>query len=66
MWVTVNGEEITIKGLLSLSDLLKQLGYQEKSVAVARNEEHVPRHRFDETCLIDVDSFEILSPMQGG
>ena len=66
MNITVNGKaEITQEGI-SVSDLLTSLGYNNGFVAVAINQDCVPRSQFSETTLKGADDIEILAPMSGG
>jgi len=46
--------------------LLNELGYQQQHVAIALNEDFVPRSEYENTRLSDNDRIEIVAPMQGG
>jgi sulfur carrier protein len=66
MQVLVNGQEREVNAVQTVEDLLKQLGYQRNSVAVAIDGEFLPRRLFTETKLEEDMDLEILLPMQGG
>jgi sulfur carrier protein len=66
MTLLVNGEEKTLEQPITLQEALRLWGYDGLPVAIALNEEFLPRSRYHETALQDGDRIEILSPMQGG
>ncbi|MBY0449065.1 MAG: sulfur carrier protein ThiS [Cyanobacteria bacterium] len=67
MQVVVNGEPHTlIEERPSIQSLLASLGYETQSVAVAINNEFVPRNTFSSRLVQPEEVLEILSPMQGG
>ncbi|MCB9639776.1 MAG: sulfur carrier protein ThiS [Myxococcales bacterium] len=66
MQLEVNGEKKEIPQSLSLAEALRLWGYDGLPVAVACNEEFVPRRLYAETLLNEGDRVEIVSPMQGG
>lgn len=67
MKLTVNGEGCEIdSNSLSVSQLLESRGHNAAEVAVAVNQEFVPRSTFDEHKLSEGDDIEIVAPMQGG
>lgn len=64
--LTLNGTLITIKRCSSLSEALDELGYAKEKIAIAINNEFIPRSYYQDQRLVSGDSIEILSPMQGG
>ncbi len=66
MNITVNGEARMLDREMSIADLLQQLDYAQTSVAVALNQDFVPRSAYSRTVMKDGDELEIVAPMQGG
>ena len=67
MTLTVNGEAYEINSNSpSVSELLESRGHAPAEVAVAVNEEFVPRSTYDEHKLTAGDDIEVVAPMQGG
>ncbi|HEV3204655.1 MAG TPA: sulfur carrier protein ThiS [Gemmataceae bacterium] len=64
--VTINGEKRTIPNVLSVADLIRQLGYEDRKVAVEINRAVVPRARHPEFHLSDGDDVEIVRMVGGG
>jgi sulfur carrier protein len=64
--VAVNGEPVDVADGLSVADVLRELGYEETSVAVAVNAEFVARRNFAATALKQGDTVEVVAPLQGG
>ena len=66
MNVTINGQKTELTGADTLAAALKQLGYDNQSVAVALNDEFVPRSAYAQTKVNENDSLEIVAPISGG
>jgi len=66
MKITLNGTTKTLPAPLDIAALLKESGYSDKLVAVARNGQFVARESYGKTTLQDGDDIEIVAPMQGG
>ena len=66
MIIEVNSEKKELANLRSLAEAIEALGYQEARIAVACNEEFVPRSRYAALQLQNGDRLEIVAPMQGG
>ncbi len=66
MRLIVNGKEQEYPGEPTVAALIEQRKHKPRTVAVALNEEFVPRSRHAETMLSDGDRIEIVAPMQGG
>lgn len=63
---TLNGEPRTLPDSLTLSQLLEQLGYDRRRVAVEVNRELVPRPQHGEHRLAPGDAIEIVTLVGGG
>lgn len=66
MKIIINGKPKDFTAPLNLYDILEQEDMIEMMIAVARNNEVVPRSKWSDTQVQDGDSLEILGPMQGG
>ena len=64
--VTVNGESEDVAATTTVAELVARHRPSPRGVAVARNEEVVPRSQWDQTVAADGDRFEILTAAQGG
>ncbi len=62
--VRVNGEARALRSGTTLADLVP--AEWKRGVAVARNEEIVPRARWAATAVCAGDAIEIVRPVQGG
>jgi sulfur carrier protein len=65
MFVIVNGERTQTRAT-HLPELLVELAHEGKHLAIAVNQEVVPRARWAEQVLREGDAVEILTPRQGG
>ena len=66
MIIEVNGEKKALEQPPVLADALNHWGYAGQPIAVAYNDEFVPRSRYAAIQLRDGDRLEIVAPMQGG
>lgn len=66
MELVVNGKIVSIADGATLADLVRELGLQDKPIAVERNLEVVPKSRFPEVVLGETDRLEIVSLVGGG
>ena len=67
--VRANGTELVIEAPATVAELVRLLvpdARLRRGIAVARNMEVVPRSRWESEKLSEGDSFELLSPAQGG
>jgi sulfur carrier protein len=64
--VLVNGEPDEVAEGTTVADLVDRHRDSPRGVAVARNEEVVPRSRWDATVVAEGDRLEILTAAQGG
>ena len=66
MKIVLNGDTTTMAGGATIGAMVDGLGKGRKGVAVAVNDEVVPRSRWDKTALTDHDRVEVLTASQGG
>ena len=64
--VTINGEERSLSGALSVRDLLSSLGMDPAKIAVERNLEIVPRSQYGAVMVGQGDKLEIVHFIGGG
>lgn len=64
--ITLNGVPRQIPDIFTVVDLLTELGYFGKRVAVERNGEIVPKGLHRSTALADGDALEIVVAVGGG
>lgn len=64
--IEVNGKPLSIEANTKLDELLENLGYQSRYVAVAKNFNCVSRSHYSQETIKEGDKIEILSPMVGG
>ena len=66
MQVTLNGERVDLADSLTVAGLLDHLAHEGRGVAVAVNEEVVPRSTWGCAVLAGGDRVELLRAAQGG
>jgi sulfur carrier protein len=66
MNISVNGEASSTKDGATVADLVDELAGRRGGVAVAVNEDVVPRAHWEETAIKAGDRVEILTAVQGG
>jgi len=66
MTITLNGESREIAPGTTLGALIAQLGVRREGIAVARNDDVVPRSAVDATSLERGDTIEIIVAVAGG
>ena len=64
--VSVNSQPRQIEHQRDLAQLLTEWGYDAAKVAVAINEDFVPRSHYADTHLKAADRVDVVSPVQGG
>ena len=64
--VRVNSEPTEIPTDCPVADALTQWGYQCEQIAVAINNEFVPRSNYQQRILQTDDCVDIVAPVQGG
>ncbi|MDX8386743.1 MAG: sulfur carrier protein ThiS, partial [Gallionella sp.] len=58
--VSINGDSRQFTQLFSIAELIDEMGYAGKRIALERNGEIVPRSTFAEQTLADGDKLEIV------
>lgn len=66
MKITLNGQSSALEAGQTITDLLRELGYENKRIAVERNGDIVPRSQHEATVLNDGDRLEIVVAVGGG
>ncbi|MBB3047332.1 sulfur carrier protein [Litorivivens lipolytica] len=64
--VSVNSESKQIDGAKTLAELLGEWGFECQRVAVAVNEDFVPRSTYASVSLKAGDRVDVVAPVQGG
>ena len=64
--ITVNGEKRQISKGMTVADLVAELGYAGKPIAVERNRAVVPKRAHAETALQGGDQLELVTFVGGG
>ena len=62
----VNGLKVNLAHNISVSELLKQEGYDAQRVAIEKNGTIVPKKAFDTEMLCDSDKIEVVHFVGGG
>ena len=66
MNLIINGKNQEIQSADTVVALLDQLGYGHNQIAVAVNQEFIPKSDYEQTTFSENDAVEIVAPMQGG
>ena len=66
MDMIVNGKPVQVEGAATVSQLLEQLGFAGKRVAVEKNGEIVPKSLHADTAISAADKIEIVVAVGGG
>jgi sulfur carrier protein len=66
MQLHVNGEMHTLSAVQCIDDVLRELGFDAKKIAVAVNGEFVPRSEYARRVINDGAQIDIVAPVQGG
>jgi len=64
--ILLNGEPEQVEDGLTVAELLRKREYDATRVAVAVNEEFLPREKYAATAINDGDAVEVVAPLQGG
>ena len=64
--VSLNNQTVELESNLNLSEALQHWGYQSHDIAVAINQEFVPRSEYLQTRLQAKDQVDVIAPVQGG
>ena len=66
MMIQINGEKREFEEGVTLEEVIKRLGLEEKVMAAARNMEIVKREKWAQTLLQEGDKLELLDFVGGG
>ena len=66
MKIIVNGEEITLPENSSIQDLIAQLGFTNKRIAIEINEAIIPKSKYQSHPLKNHDRVEVINAVGGG
>lgn len=64
--LSINGKPRQFESAIMMADLIRDLGLEDKRIAVERNGEIVPRSEFVSVELADGDTIEIVGAVGGG
>jgi sulfur carrier protein len=64
--ITVNGKPRQLGASTSLAELVRAVSDRDKGIAVALNNEVVPRGSWGETAISDGDRIDVVTAVQGG
>ncbi len=64
--ISVNSESKQIDDRKTLAELLGEWGFESQRVAVAVNEDFVPRSTYSDVSLQAGDRVDVVAPVQGG
>ena len=66
MKIIVNGEEISLPEDSNIQDLIGQLGYKNKRIAIEINEAIIPKSEHQSHLLESLDRVEVINAVGGG
>ena len=66
MKIIVNGEEITLPENSNIQDLIAQLGFTNKRIAIEINEAIIPKSKHQSYQLKNQDRVEVINAVGGG
>ena len=66
MKIIVNGEEISLPKGSNIQDLITQLGYENKRIAIEINEAIIPKSKHLSHLLENLDRVEVINAVGGG
>jgi len=66
MEIVLNGQPMSLTAPISLAQLVEQLGFLGKRIAVERNGEIVPKSQYSSCALVSADRLEIVVAVGGG
>ena len=64
--IIVNGEEISLPKGSNIQDLITQLGYENKRIAIEINEAIIPKSKHLSHLLESLDRVEVINAVGGG
>ena len=66
MKIIVNGKEISIPEDSNIQDLVAELGYKNKRIAIEVNEAIIPKSKHQYYLLKSLDKIEVINAVGGG
>ncbi|NKB23305.1 MAG: sulfur carrier protein ThiS [Kiritimatiellae bacterium] len=66
MKIVINGKSYESEENQTVQKMIETYGYDQTSIAVAVNQEFVPRVDYGKKIVSEGDEIEIVAPMQGG
>ena len=66
MKIIVNGKEISLSEHSNIHDLIAQLGYSNKRIAIEINEVIIPKSKYQSHFLVSLDRVEVINAVGGG
>ena len=66
MKIIVNGEEISLPEDSNIQDLVAELGYINKRIAIEVNETIIPKSKYRSHLLDSLDRVEVINAVGGG
>jgi len=66
MQIVVNDESVTLEGSVTLTELLERLSHSQPGIALAVNQQIIPRDRWAEYILQEGDELVIFQAIAGG
>lgn len=64
--ILLNDEPKILNRTSSLAEVLQEIGYETKYVAIAVNRNFIPNSQYQTTFLKEGDAIDVVAPMQGG
>ena len=66
MKVFLNGKKINVRNNLTAQQLLSEMGYQDKRIALEINGEVTPKSEYSNKIIVENDKLEIIVAVGGG
>jgi len=66
MKVFLNGKKINVDNNLTAQQLLYEMGYQDKRIALEINGEVTPKSQYSSKIIVENDNVEIIAAIGGG
>jgi len=66
MKVFLNGKKINVDNNLTAQQLLYEMGYQDKRIALEINGEVTPKSQYSNKIIVENDNVEIIAAIGGG
>ena len=66
MKIFLNGKKINVGNNLTAQQLLSELGYQDKRIALEINGEVTPKSEYSNKIIVENDKVEIITAIGGG